>query len=89
MTAVLLQELGLKPALAKAVEKKARHEGKTAPEYVRSLIERDLLADRSFDDILRPVRSDFRRNAISEGTLDQIIERARGPRTRRTPRKRS
>ena len=87
MSALLLQELGLKPALAKAVERKARHEGKTAPEYVRSLIERDLLADKTFDEILKPVRSDFRKSGITEDELDRMVERARGASPRRTQRK--
>jgi hypothetical protein len=77
MSSLLLQEIGLKPALAKAVEKKAKDEGKTPPEYVRSLIERDMLADRSFDEILKPIRADFHKSGVGEDQLDQIVERAR------------
>lgn len=77
MSSLLLHEIGLKPAVAKAMQKKARDEGKTAPEYVRSLIERDLLADRSFDQILKPIRDDFRRSGVTEEELDAIVERAR------------
>lgn len=84
MSSLLLLEIGLKPALAKAVEKKAKDEGKTPPEYVRSLIERDMLADRSFDEILKPIRADFRKSGISEAQLDQIAERARNAARRRT-----
>jgi hypothetical protein len=40
MSSHSLQDLGLKAGLLKAVAKKARHEGKTLPEYVRWLIER-------------------------------------------------
>jgi hypothetical protein len=78
MSPLLLHEIGLKPAVAKAAERKARDEGKTPPEYVRSLIERDLLADRSFDEILKPVRDDLRRSGVTEDELDMIVERARG-----------
>ena len=84
MSSLLLQEIGLKPALAKAVEKKAKDEGKTPPEYVRSLIERDMLAERSFDEILKPIRGDFRKGGVSEEQLDQIVERARSAAHRRT-----
>jgi len=72
-----LQDIGLAPAQLKAVEKKAKYAGKTAPEYVRSLVERDLLADKSFDEILRPVRDDFRKSGTTERQLDEIVDRAR------------
>ena len=78
MNTASLPDFGLAPALAKAVEKKARRAGTTAREYVRALIERDVLADQSFDEILRPVRADFRRSGITERQLDAIVERARG-----------
>lgn len=74
--------------MLKAVERKVRHEGKTAQEYVRALIERDLLADKTFDEILRPIRADFQRSGITEAQLDKIIERGRTAgraRTRRMP----
>ena len=63
--------------MLRAVERKARRAGTTAQEYVRALVERDLLADRSFDEILRPVRDDFRRNGVTERQLDALVERAR------------
>ena len=72
-----LHDLGLRPAQLKAVEKKAKRVGRTAFEYVRLLIERDLLADRTFDDILRPIREDFRKSGITEAQLDEIVRRAR------------
>jgi hypothetical protein len=72
-----LQDIGLAPAQLRAVRKKAKHAGQTAPEYVRSLVERDLLADKSFDEILRPIREDFRKNGITERQLDEIVHRAR------------
>ena len=77
MSSLAILDIDLKPALLKAIEKKAMHEGKTPPEYVRSLIERDLLADNTFDRILRPVRADFRKSGITEAQLDRIVERAR------------
>ncbi|HWE95578.1 MAG TPA: hypothetical protein VG269_16555 [Tepidisphaeraceae bacterium] len=86
MTSLLLQDIGLKPAHLKAIQKKARDAGTTAPEYVRSLIERELLSDKSFDEILRPVRDDFKKAGVTEAQLDGIVERARHaaqPRPRR------
>jgi hypothetical protein len=89
MTILTIQDIGLKPATLRAIEKKARSKGKTPPEYVRALIERDLLADKTFDEILKPVRADFRKSGMTEDQLDQLVDRARkatrktGRRTRR------
>ena len=77
MTALSFQDIGLRPAQVRAIEKKAKHAGQTAPEYVRSLVEQDLLADKSFDEILRPIREDFRASGITVSQLDQIVHRAR------------
>ncbi|HUB24561.1 MAG TPA: hypothetical protein VL992_03955 [Tepidisphaeraceae bacterium] len=83
MSTISFREFGLPPALLKAVEKRARSAGTTAREYVRLLIERDFLAEKSFDEILRPIRADFRRSGITEKQLDEIVQRARAhPRTK-------
>jgi hypothetical protein len=82
MSTLSFRHIGLRPAQLKAVEKKAKRAGQTAPEYVRSLVERDLLADKSFDEILRPIREDIRKNGTTERELDEIVDRAR----RATPR---
>lgn len=84
----LLQEIGLKPVQIKAVQKKAQHEGQSDQEYLRSLIERDLLADKSFDDILRPIREDFRKSGMTESQLDQVIDRARKASAQKTRKRR-
>lgn len=86
MTSLSLPDIGLKLALLKAVERKAKHHGQTTPEYVRAIIQRDQLAEKSFDEILRPVREDFQKSGITEDQLDQIVERARSA-AHRKPRK--
>lgn len=89
MSSLSLHDIGLKPAILRAVEKKARGVGKTTPEYVRALIERDLLADKSFDEILRPVREDVGKQGMTEEQVDQIVKRARAataPKLRRVRR---
>ena len=77
MSTTPLAAIGLAPAQLRAVEKKARQAGTTAPEYVRALIERDLMADQPFDEILRPVRADFERGGVTEAQLDRLVGRAR------------
>lgn len=89
VTTLSIQNLGLRPAQLKALDRKARHRGKSSQEYVRWLIERDLLADKSFDEILKPIREDFRKNGTTEDELERIVNLARRPahRKRRIPRR--
>src|SRR5690349_17883487 len=77
MASLALHEIDLKPGLLKAMERKAQQRGQTPSEYVRWLIERDVLADKSFDEMLAPVRADFRKSGITETELDKIVEQAR------------
>jgi hypothetical protein len=77
MASLTIHDIGLPPAQLRAVERKAKGAGQTAPQYVRALIERDLLADKTFDEILRPVREDFRKRGVTPEQLDVIVDRAR------------
>jgi hypothetical protein len=77
MSSITLEDLGLRPGQLKALASKAKRQGKSRAEYVRSLVERDLLADQSFDEILKPVRDGFRRSGVTEDQLDEIVSAAR------------
>ena len=46
-------------------------------EYLQSLIERDLLANKSFDQILKPVRAGFKSSGVTEDDLDALVSQAR------------
>ena len=83
MTTIAMQDIRLKPAQIRALEKKARDEGVTPPGYIRLMIERDLLAEKTFDEILRPIRDDVRRKGLTEEELDGIVDRARRARSRK------
>jgi hypothetical protein len=72
-----LQDINLKPSTLKAVRNRARRLGQTAPQYVRSLIERAVAADRTFDDILAPVRAGFKKNGVSAEEMDELVATAR------------
>jgi hypothetical protein len=74
---LLLKEIGLARSQLKAVEKKVKRSGQTEPEYLRQLVERDLLEDQSIDEILRPIREDVRKKGLTEDDVDEIVERAR------------
>jgi hypothetical protein len=89
MSTLSLRDFGLAPAQVRAVEKRARQQGKSPSEYVRALVERDLIAG-SFDEVLRPIRAGFAKGGVSAGELDAIVSRARKatrPRPKRAPRK--
>jgi hypothetical protein len=77
MIGFAFRDLGLLPTQWKAVARRAKQAGKTTPEYLRLLIEEDLLAGKSFDDLLRPIRRDFKKSGVTEAALDQIISRGR------------
>lgn len=88
MSILSFHDLGLRPSLLKAVQKKARHQGQTAAQYIRSLVERELLAEKTFDEILKPIRDDFRKSGVTEEQLDEIVNRARAQGRRKTRRMR-
>jgi hypothetical protein len=61
-------------------EAKAR--GVSAEQYARQLIEEGLSLEHqarttSFDELLAPVREDFRKSGMSEEELDELVDRAR------------
>jgi putative PIN family toxin of toxin-antitoxin system len=87
MSSIALNDIGLRPSLLRAAQKKARQQGKTPPEYVRSLIERDLLASKSFDEILKPVRQRVKKRGLTAGELDAVVTQARKDISRGSKRK--
>ena len=68
---------GLPRGTRRALEEIGHDDGKTAEEYVRTLIEVEVLARRPFSEILAPIRQSFHASGITEDELDAIGERAR------------
>jgi hypothetical protein len=68
---------GLPRGTRRALEEIGHDDGKTAEEYVRTLIEVEVLARRPFSEILAPIRQSFQASGISEDELDAVVERAR------------
>jgi hypothetical protein len=61
-----------------ALEQRARERGYTdAKQYVERLIAADLLAAKSFDEILAPIRQTFQESGMSEDELEALFEEAR------------
>jgi AraC-like DNA-binding protein len=61
-----------------ALEQRARERGcSDVTKYVERLITTDLLAAKSFDEILAPIRQTFQESGMSEGELETLFEETR------------
>jgi hypothetical protein len=68
---------GLHFETLQALLAKAQRAGKSVEEYLRGMIEADLLADQPFSEILEPIRQSFDESGMSEAGLDALFETAR------------
>ena len=68
---------GLPLGTKKAIEQLSRSKGKSAEEYLRMLIEAEILSEQTFSEILAPIRQSFRESGLSEQQLDALFEDAR------------
>jgi len=68
---------GLPAGTRDALERLGRDIGKTVEEYLRGLIEAEMLSQKPFGEILAPIREDFRRTGLTEDEFDEIIESER------------
>jgi len=55
----------------------SRIKGKTADEYLRTLIEGEILSQQTFGEILAPVREGFRKSGMTEEQLEALFKEAR------------
>lgn len=61
-----------------ALEQRAQERGyRDVSKYVERLISTDLLAARSFDDILAPIRKTFQESGTADDELESLFEEAR------------
>ncbi len=67
---------GLPPGTKKAIEQLSQSKGKSAEEYLRMLIEAEVLSEQTFSEILAPIRQSFRESGMSEQQLDALFEDA-------------
>ena len=86
--------ISLPPDIEESVKSQATKEGKPLADYVESLVEEgtrrrdriDLLAEKSFDEILAPFRQSVEDSGMSDEALDALFTEARkeASRVRRT-----
>jgi len=77
--------ISLPPEVEEAVKSQATKEGKPLADYVESLVEEgsrrrdriDLLAEKSFDEILAPFRQSVEDSGMSDEALDSLFTEAR------------
>jgi len=89
-----LRVAGLAKTRLATLRRLAKESGLTAEDFARQLIEDGLsLQQRArttpFDELLAPVRSQFKKSAMTEVELDIIVDAARTRHHRRGTRKRS
>jgi hypothetical protein len=61
-----------------ALEQRAHERGfSDVNQYIERLIATDLLAAKSFDEILAPIRKTFQKSGMSEDELEGLFEEAR------------
>jgi hypothetical protein len=77
MSTTTFPDIGLKPTLLRAAVRRAKKQGKSVSEYLRSLVERDVETSDTFDDVLKPFRDAFARGGSTENELDEAIVHAR------------
>jgi hypothetical protein len=70
-------QVELKPEVEVMLQKRALDRGCDVAGYVERLIEKDVLAAQSFDEILAPIRQGFQESGMSEDELDTLFEEAR------------
>ncbi len=61
----------------RALTERAHEQGKTPADYVRELIEADILASQPLAEILAPIREDFVKSGMTEDEFDALIEEER------------
>lgn len=78
MQTATLEIKGLPFEMLTAAGAKARELGKSVDDYVRELIEDDLmLSGSSFDEILAPIRKEVAESGITDEELDGLFMEAR------------
>jgi hypothetical protein len=60
-----------------AIRELSETKGKSPDEYLRTLIEAELLSQQPFAQILAPVREEFRTSGMTEEQLDKLFNHAR------------
>lgn len=72
-----IEVTGLPAGTIDALEQIGRDRGKSAEELVQEIIQTEIQAASSFDEILAPIRQGFKESGLSEEELDELFEEGR------------
>ena len=72
-----IEVTGLPVGTTDALEQIGRERGKSAEELVREMIQAEIQAALSFDEVLAPIRQGFKESGLSEEELDELFKEAR------------
>lgn len=72
-----IEVTGLPLGTKDALEQISRDRGKSSEELMREMIQAEIQAASSFDEILAPIRQGFKESGLSEAELDGLFEEAR------------
>ncbi len=76
-TSETIEISGLPPGTKETLSEIGKKSGKSAEDYLRTLIETEILSQKSFSEILAPIRKDFRDSGMTDDELDLLIESER------------
>ncbi len=74
---IQIEITGLPLSTKTALEEVGRRRGKSFPDYLRDLLQNELLSEKPFSEILEPIRRSFDESGMSEAELDTLFETAR------------
>ena len=77
METATIEIIGLPQTTIERLGERAEQIGATTPEYVRYLIEEDLVSPMSLRVLYAPVREQIKADDISDEELDSLLEKAR------------
>ena len=77
---IQIEITGLPLGAKTALEEVGRSRGKSFPDYLRDLLQNELLSEKPFSEILEPIRRSFDESGMSEAELDTLFESARDKR---------
>lgn len=69
--------ISLSPEAEKKLFERAARSGQDVAGYIHRLIEKDIQAPASLDDVLAPIRRQFEESGMTEEELDTLVEEAR------------
>ena len=68
---------GLPPGTLAVLEAHGRSQGQSVADYLRDLVQTDLLSEKPFSEILGPIRRSFDESGMSDAELDTLFMQAR------------